>query len=493
MKRWHGIGLAAAACALAVAAILLGFTTGLFLPAWIEWEQADLSGDVQAGEPERIVLKNGTVRVLHQGEVLWQSDRAVRVQSVLWCDIDHDGARELMLLCWKRGRYGQSRPFWVKEDEKTWSQHIFLYDCTAQEGIRPLWMASDIGMEATGWRFDEQRRLVLTDRQGGHSAWDWVSWGLSSIPLTEPQPSLSFAVLGENLIHRQIYHYAFTHWDGRFNALFDGVREELARYDVTCIHQEGLYVEDRGDFSSYPLFGTPVQVGQALIDEGFDIVSCAGNHALDKGVAAIDRTAALFRDADVTVAGIQPTSDGAYRPYELFERNGLRVAVLGYTQSTNGHALPEQTPFVLHTLDDEAQVQRDLAAAAAEADILLVFVHWGTEYSAQPDAEQRRWAQVFADGGATVVLGTHPHVQQPVEWVDGAASNRGAVGNRTLVYYSLGNFISAQTDEACRRGGLAHFTITLDGESCSVTDYGLTQLLTTQDNGLYATHLVQEP
>lgn len=480
MKRkiWMMFGIAA--CFIAAIAIFCAWKQGYFLPGWVDWRTASIQGT--SGEPAQIVLRNKSVRVLDNGDTVWQSDPSIRVQDMLWCDIDHDTEKELLLLCWKRGRYGDSRPFWVTEDEPSWSQHIYIYDWTT-DGIQPIWMASDIGLLATEWRFDETQRLVITDRSGAQSAWDWVSWGLRRIELQEPA-TLTFAALGDNLIHRQIYEYAFRHFDGCFDELFASIQPELDRYDVTSIQQETIYVDDPAQYSSYPLFGTPVQVGDAVVKAGFDIVSCAGNHALDMGTDAIDLTAAVYRQAGVVCAGIQPGSDGAYRPYEILERNGIRCAVFSYTQSTNGHALPEDAPYVLHTLDDEQQVRADLLASRAAADVSLVYVHWGTEYADQPDEAQLRWAKLFADCGVDVVIGTHPHVLQPYDWVAGED------GHQTLVFYSLGNFISAQTDEACRRGGMAYFTVTKENGQCRVTDYGLKQLLTEENNGHYTTRLL---
>ena len=178
-------------------------------------------------------------------------------------------------------------------------------------------------------------------------------------------------------------------------------------------------------------------------------------------------------------AGIQPEADGAYRPYAMLERNGIRIAVLSYTETTNGHALPEDAPYVLHTLDDEARVRADLKAARAAADAVLVFVHWGDEYAETPNEAQTAWAQIFADGGADVVLGTHPHVRQPWAWVEGEK------GHQTLVYYSLGNCLSAQTGEACRLGSLAAFTLTRTPEGVAVTPEPLRTVETRYDQGRY--------
>ena len=464
----------AAACLTAAASLLAGIRAGDSPPGWVAWEAVQITGDGTAA-PEVLRLADRECQALCGDAVVWESGQDIQVQGAIWCDINHDGAGELLLLCWRQGRYGQSRPFWVEENEDSWSQHIFIYQWTG-ETMRPLWMASDLGMEVVTWSFDAERRLVLTDRTGRVTAWDWLSWGLTNIPL---RGELSFAALGDNLIHRQLYDYAFRHWDGDFTALYQPLAEELSRYDVTAIQQEGLFVDEPSDYASYPRIGTPIQVGQALADMGFSVVSCAGNHALDFGSEAIDRTAAFFESRDILCPGIQSTAEEAYQPYQLLERNGIRCALLGFTASTNGHRLPEASPYVLHTLDDQAQVCRALETARQAADLVVVFVHWGTEYAAQPDEAQYRWAQIFADCGVDVVLGTHPHVLQPWAWVEGAA------GHRTLVYYSLGNCISAQTDPDCQLGGLAWFTVALEDGVCRITQAGLKTVETREEDGRY--------
>ena len=478
MKRRFFLMIGIAAVCIAAIALYFGFQQRHLLPLWIQWNHVTIRED----SLPQISLENRTVTVQQDGSILWQSGDDIRVQDILTCDIDHDSQQELLLLCWKRGRYGDNRPFWVTEDERNWSQHIYIYDCST-DGVTPIWMASDIGMDAAAWRFDPDQRLVITDTNGQQTAWDWISWGLSNIPLAEPPAQLTFAALGDNLIHFQIYDYAFRHFDGCFDDLFTAVKQELAQYDVTSINQETILVDQPEQYSSYPRFGTPIQVGDAIINAGFDIVTCATNHALDKGPAAIDLTVSLFEDAGVLCTGIQRTTDTDYRPYAILERNGIRCAVFNYTQFTNGIPVPSDTPYILHTLDDPQQVQADLLTGAADSDIAIVYVHWGTEYANAPDEFQLEWAQLFADCGVDVVIGTHPHVLQPWAWMTGRN------GNQTLVYYSLGNFISAQTEDACKTGGLAYFTVTKENGQCRITDCGLKTLVTEVENGHYTTKL----
>jgi len=477
MKRkiWSVTGVLAAVLAVGIVWLL---QMGHLLPLWISWEHREIICTEEAA-PETILLQNRSVSVRQGGKEIWRTQKDVKVQDVLWEDIDHDSEPELMLLCWKRGRYGESRPFWVTEDEKTWSQHIYLYDWKDGTFV-PIWMASDIGREVICWSYDQRERLQLTDRDGETTAWDWVTWGLSRVPST----SVSFAAVGDNLIHRPIYDYGIRRENGNFDFLFENLRDELDRYDVTSINQETIYVEHPEDYSDYPRFGTPIEVGEAVIRAGFDMVSCATNHALDQGVDAIDRTVQLYEEAEVLCAGIQHSDDVEYRAYEVLERNGIRYAVFSYTQSTNGLPLPEDAPWSVHLLTDELQIRQDLLDAADQADFLIVNVHWGTEYAEEPDKDQLRWAQIFADCGVHVVIGTHPHVLQPVEWVTGVQ------GNETLVYYSLGNYISAQTDPACTIGGLAYYTVTKENGTCRISDYGLKKLVTEQRNGKYTTRLL---
>lgn len=470
--------LAVAVVALAVAVATLWPFGGP--PNWVSWQSREIEGDAARGEPTRIALTDKAVTVFSEDAAAWQSPAQTLVQDALWCDIDHDGARELLLLTWRQGRYGESRPFWVTEEAgaREWSQHIDIYRWDGA-ALRPVWMASDIGLEAAAWRFDPVERLVITSRDGSKSAWDWRSWGLEGVAL--PERTVTFAALGEALIHRQIYEDALLRRDGSFDFLFEGVADVLADYDLISLHQETVLVDRPEDYGTFPVFGTPVELGQAVIGAGFDIVSCASNHALDKGLSAIDRTAQLYREAGIACLGIQPAADGAFRPYETLERNGITLALLSFTQTTNGHALPEEAPYALHTLDDAAAVRRAVEEARVAADAVVVYVHWGTEYQSEPDETQEAWAKHFADWGADVVLGTHPHVLQPWGYVTGES------GRQALVYYSLGNFVSAQTEEACRLGGMAYFTLQKSGGETAVTDFGLRYLETQEENGHYFT------
>lgn len=384
--------------ALAVAgaiACLVGRNLAL-LPRWVEWQSGTVYGD--SGEYE-ISLDRKTVYIRQGDEIIWTSPEGVKVQKVLSCDIDNDSEDELILLCWKKGRYGRHRPFWVEEDEKEWSQHIFVYEYD-QGIVRLKWMSSYIGQDVVdmdvGSRGDRMpgqpgwtNHLWLTDPEGKISCWTWDYWGF-----TREETEVSFVVFGDNLIHESIYGYGLRQ-DESFGFLFENFRDVITQSDVAVINQETPLTDNPALYGGYPRFGTPAQVGQALVDAGFDVVTCATNHALDRGAAGVEFTKAFLEDRGIICLGIQTAGEKGDNPYTVIKRNGIRIAMLNYTYGTNGIQMPEESPHMVHLLKDEDKVRGDIERAESEADFVVVFVHWGTEYAEQTDENQQRWAQVF--------------------------------------------------------------------------------------------------
>lgn len=455
---------------LVVCAILAGIGTlgyvlwknGTFLPQWITWENREMYD--QTGE-YRVLLQRRKVLVFWQDREIWSSPEDIKVQEAVTCDIDNDGRDELILLCWKIGRYGSHKPFWVKEDEKKWSQHIFVY-AYAEDAIRPKWMSSYLGQDVMDMAQngkEKQPRLWLTAPDGSVSSWMWDSWGF-----TKEDTDISFAVFGDLIAHEPIYRYGLQQ-DEAFGFLFENFTELLAAKDVTVINQETPLTDDPDRYGDYPRFGTPAQVGQAIVDAGFDVVTCATNHALDRGTEGIGFTKRFFEENGVLCLGIQEETQSG-RAYEILTRKGVRFALFNYTYGTNGIPVPDGFPDMVRILDDEEKIRNELKSAAGEADLVIVFVHWGTENAEEPDDFQKKWAQVFLEGGADVVVGTHPHALQPVTVLTDED------GHEMLLYYSIGNFLSAQPQKSCVRGGIAEFTVSLTQKGYQVTSYDLIPL-----------------
>lgn len=454
---------------------------GIILPRWIRWESRIIS---DSGGHYEITLEDRAVRVNRDGLEIWTSPEGVKVQDVLSGDIDNDGGDELILLCWKRGRYGKYRPIWVEEDEKNWSQHIFVYEYADGE-IRPKWMSSYIGQDVAAMSHNGEKaprcRLLLTEPDGKVNCWIWDSWGFSRLEM-----EVSFVAFGDNMIHEPIYRYGLNH-GGSFAYLYENFKEIIKESDIAVINQETPLVDDPNLYGEYPRFGTPAEVGQAIADAGFTIVTCATNHALDRGSGGVDFTKKFLEARGIKCLGIQTGEEKDYIPYEIIARNGIRFALLNYTFGTNGMPLPEENPHMVHLLEDEDRIRADIEQAREDADFVLVFAHWGTEETSEPDSFQKRWAEVFLDCGTDVVVGTHPHALQPCEILEDEK------GHRMLIYYSLGNFISAQSVKECTRGGMASFTVSLTAEGLRVTEYSLQPLtIRWHEDGKFMTEVSDE-
>ena len=189
------------AAALAAAAVSFAWHKSAFLPRWIIWQEKEEIYGFSETDTEntdeklwtneskdesnlnqlKFILKNKRLELDKDNTVLWTSPKDILVQDFLWCDINHDNKAELVILCWRIGRYGNAKPYWVENDEHTWSQHIYIYELRDNEEIHPIWMASDIGMDVKDWSFDDIDRLVITETSGRRTSWDWVSWGLSLV------------------------------------------------------------------------------------------------------------------------------------------------------------------------------------------------------------------------------------------------------------------------------------------------------------------------
>ncbi len=468
------MALAAVSAVVCVFCVQMHFRSGI--PSWVTWENSVFSDQTGMYEIElshkKVKIKYSTNTIDDQNakydiDLIWTSPKEIEVQKALSCDIDNDNMDELVLLCWKKGRYGEHRPFWVEKDEETWSQHLFVYEYSADK-ISPKWMSSYIGQDiediTSNGKDAPDTRLWFQSPDDEMSSWVWDSWGF-----TKEDAEITFTVFGDILAHEPIYRYGLQK-DVSFGFLFENVRDMISACDVAIINQETPLTDNPLMFSDYPRFGTPVNVGQAIVDAGFDVVTCATNHALDRGVDGVDFTKSFFEANHITCLGIQTTDEQERIPYELIRRNGVRFALFNYTYGTNGIRLPDENPNRVHLFSDERQIQEDIAKAKAEVDFVIVFAHWGTEYATEPDEFQQKWTQLFLDSKVDIVVGTHPHTLQSYELLTGED------GHQMLVYYSIGNYISAQSEKSCVKGGMAEFTISLKQTGYQITTYNLEPL-----------------
>lgn len=287
-------------------------------------------------------------------------------------------------------------------------------------------------------------------------------------PEPEPQPTeavVRFSAVGDNLIHDGIYLQAARRAGGQgydFNYVYENVKPFFEQFDVNWINQETL-VNTQLEPSTYPCFSTPGELGQAAYDAGWRVFSMSNNHSYDKGAkgiaATLDFWASMPEDVRTTGFFVSNEEDSGIT---LQEVNGITIAYLSYTETTNGIPTPSSAPAHIIYTSERETIERQVRRARELADVVMVGVHWGVEGSHAVTQGQRDLAANLADWGADAVIGTHPHVIQPLEWITSRED-----GRPVIVTYSLGNFLSAQS-AAKNMIGLAftcdiHQTVLPDG------------------------------
>lgn len=274
---------------------------------------------------------------------------------------------------------------------------------------------------------------------------------------------VDFIAVGDNLIHGAIYYDSEVRHQGyEFDELYDAVKPYVETADVAYINQETILGGTELGLSHYPMFNSPQEIGTALVNAGFDWIASSSNHSMDKFEEGIISSENFWEQyPEIVTTGLNRTEEERHEN-KFIERNGVKFGVLGYTYGTNGIPLPEGKDYLVNIYSEE-RIREDVEALKGKCDAILVSMHWGVEYATVPSEEQEYFAQLLADLGVAVVIGEHPHVIQPMEWVEGKD------GNQTLVIYSLGNFMSAQDGDLNMLGGMASWSIRKNGETGAIT------------------------
>ncbi|MCM1466708.1 MAG: CapA family protein [Alistipes sp.] len=303
-------------------------------------------------------------------------------------------------------------------------------------------------------------------------------------PATEPpfEPvNVDLIMVGDILAHEGVYNSGFFP-DGTINYdhIFANVKDDIQAADIAIVNQEVVLGGIDLGLSGYPCFNSPTELGDALVSAGFNVILHATNHALDKNITGIDNTLNFWKEnyPDLPILGIHDETFTDYETQDIYvyEKDGLRIAILNYTYGTNGIPIPQSRPLIVNMLEEE-KVALDIARAKEISDFVIVCPHWGTEYVYTPDSYQQKWTTFFYEQEVDLVIGTHPHVIEPVEWIEEEGND-----HKMLVYYSLGNFVSNQDKKPRMLGAMAKVTITLDKDGDDyvtyISDYGIEPLVT---------------
>lgn len=266
---------------------------------------------------------------------------------------------------------------------------------------------------------------------------------------------LNFSAVGDNLIHDYIYdHLRQPNGTYRFDEMYEPTNYLNKDRDVSYINLETICAGEELGLSGYPTFNGPTQVLDSLHKAGYNWLSAASNHTMDKGEEGIVKQLEyLEKYPDITVTGSQKAAEAERLHVKIIK--GVKVGFMSYTFGLNGIPLPEGKEYLVNLIDPE-QIKKDMKELNEISDVQIVSMHWGEEYQFTPNEEQTQLAQLLSDAGVDVIVGGHPHVIQPMDYLTGKS------GNQTLVMYSLGNFISSQAENDRMLGGMGRWTIDYD-------------------------------
>lgn len=256
---------------------------------------------------------------------------------------------------------------------------------------------------------------------------------------------VSFVAVGDNIIHDKVMDtadlLAGSKGDGQydFKPIYKNVKSDIHKADISFMNQETVI---GGGHYGYPSFDSPDAVFDDLKDTGFDVVNAASNHAMDRGYPSLQHMIQLFKNSDMKLLGVYENANDA-NEIVVMERNGIKIAFLSYTYGLNNST---DTSHI--SLFDQTKITYKVNQAKSQADFVVVSAHWGDEYQDNTNAMQENYAKLMTDLGVDLVVGTHPHTIQPAHWYTNTE------GHKTLVLYSLGNFVSGQKEEKSMYEGM---------------------------------------
>lgn len=261
----------------------------------------------------------------------------------------------------------------------------------------------------------------------------------------------SMVMVGDALIHGTVYG-AYKKGNGfDFTDMFKYTKDIFEKYDLAYYNQETILGGKQLGLSTYPQFNSPQEVGEAFVNNGFNLVSLATNHTLDRmydcGLKAITNSRNFWNKQEGVIAAGSYLSNEEREKLQIGESNGITYTLLSYTMNTNGLIVPKGKDYVVDVYTKE-KVKKDVERYKGKVDVIMVAMHWGNEYQHYPSNVQKETAKYLASLGVNIIIGAHPHVVQPIDFI-----------GDTLIIYSLGNFVSSQVGVERLTGLLASTTI----------------------------------
>lgn len=285
--------------------------------------------------------------------------------------------------------------------------------------------------------------------------------------------TFTMTAIGDSLCHNTQYWDAYNKEIGEydFSYVYEDIRDYTKYTDITIGSLETTFAGEERGYSNYPTFNTPDSLAKALKNIGVDIISLAGNHALDYGYTGLCRTIDVLDDAGISHLGTYKTAE---EQEQLLIKNvkGVNIAFINYTYGTNGIPVPSGKEYCVNLIDKDLIKKQIQQAKEQKVDIIVACMHWGTEYRTTANSEQKELADFLFENGVDIILGNHPHVLEPME--KRTITLEDGTEKEVFVVYALGNFTADQRDEITRDSAILNLTITknIDGKiSIDKVDY----------------------
>lgn len=271
---------------------------------------------------------------------------------------------------------------------------------------------------------------------------------------------IGFLAAGDNIVHQSVMDDAKSlaieyskETDYYFDSMYENLQPIISSADIAFINQEGpIGGKELNGYTGYPAFNAPNEAGTALVNIGFDIINIANNHMLDRGEKGYANSIAFWKNQPVTLIGGYESEED-FNNIRYLDYNGVKIALLSYTYGTNGYYLPSNSTMWVPYYNENNILQKHATEARKNSDIVIVSMHWGDENSFTPNRIQKQYCDILVNCNVDVIIGTHPHVLQPIEWKERPD------GKKTLVAYSIGNLLSTMEYSKNLIGGLLTFEI----------------------------------
>ena len=275
--------------------------------------------------------------------------------------------------------------------------------------------------------------------------------------------NFTMTAIGDTLCHNTQYWDAYNSSTKQydFSYVYDNIKDYTSSADITIGSLETTFAGEYRGYSNYPVFNSPDSLATGLKDIGVDVISLAGNHALDYGYSGICRTIDVLDNVGISHLGTYKSAEDQNKIL-IKDVKGVKIAFINYTYGTNGIPVPSDKPYCLNLIDKDLISKQIKQVKEQNVDMIVACMHWGTEYKTSANDEQKELADFLFKSGVDIILGNHPHVIEPMEKKtitldDGSTKD-------VFVVYALGNFTADQRAEITRDSAILNLDITKDSD-----------------------------